>query len=831
MFIVKEVFIKGCIYLGNSGITSLHYTPNERLQFIIGSNGSGKSTLIRMLIPHVPKSTIFTEDGEYKLVVDIDGTEYCLHYKLSPKSFFSFTIDGGRNLNDGGTGSVQKKLIETYIKLDQEVINILLGVERFTTMTPSRRKYWMSRLSPTSVDFIIDAYTKVNEKVRATTSNIQFLQRKILTATETLNGLGDGSEAKDRHRLYTEILDEIFPLKTKVPNVKSLDDMMGEVGNFTDKFIAAIKKVPERITVNGIEISISDKDAISEAYRWASSQYEAVKQTYLNKANELTHIEEHTAIIDKLGSEEKIQEELDLVRKDYNKLVAEFEECYPGKLESFTNVDVETILDTLTAHNKALISDIIAICNRLKPDPNKIYTRDSLASKQEYHTKLLSDKSLLVSEIAKANNLIIGCDNAEHIHCSRCGNKWKHGYSEEEVAIAREQVEYKANHLEIIKDLIDASNDWLELCRSWLEGYSTLHGIANKYPVLMDIMSVILSDRIIRENPNLAYTEILAYVEQLEKVSAINAAKKSISIQEDKLRSIINAKQYGGENLLRRKDLLSEELRQADSDRVYYDGLVATIKSFINSSNLYHECITRLTIMDNELGQYEQLYMEKVNAQVIDFMISELQISLGKVNEELGKRNSLLRTINDLETSMAEEKKDLENYKLLAEGLSPTAGLLAEQLSVSINVIVDGINSVISSLWKSDLYIMPCGIEEGELNYQFPFNSTNSKDVSEGSLGQKDIVDLAFKIMVYHLLNLNQYPLFLDELGCFFDRAHKTTLTKYISESIENGVFSQVFYISHAVEQYLSAGASDINVLCDRNITLPAVYNTNLKLL
>jgi hypothetical protein len=254
------------------------------------------------------------------------------------------------------------------------------------------------------------------------------------------------------------------------------------------------------------------------------------------------------------------------------------------------------------------------------------------------------------------------------------------------------------------------------------------------------------------------------------------------------------------------------------------------LKVFQRYSQQYFSALGELNQINTKVNRHAELYHEKIEAEVVDSLISDLQVTLGRLKEDLDKRNSLTRSINELESSILEEKGYLEHYKLIAEGLGPTGGLLAEQLSVSINAIVEGINLVIGELWKSDLYIIPCGIEEGELTYRFPFNGINSKDVSGGSNGQRDIVDLAFRIMVYQLMGLKQYPLFLDEMGCFFDKAHKTSLTRYISECLEDGTFSQVFYISHAIEQYISAGSSEINVLCERNVTLPSVYNTNLKL-
>lgn len=831
MFVIKEVYIKGCIPFSNVGVTELHYLPNERLQYIIGSNGSGKTTLIKMLIPHVPKSTLFTEEGEYKLVIDVDGSEYVLHYILSPKARFSFTINGGKDLNDGGTGVVQKKLIEQYIRLDQDVINILLGLECFSKMTPSRRKYWMGRLSPTNVDFIVDAFTKVNDKLKTTNSNIQFLQRKILANVETLNSLEDDSDVRSRHNYYIDCLDKLYPLKSKIINIIPLDELAKEVDGISTEFINATKKIPPSIFVNGKVVPIDNKDLIVEAHQWATNQYEISKQSYISKADELTHLEEHTGIIENSSSEEELVTQIRVKSELYNSLVAKLESTYAGVLAQYDGVDVGSILDTLTRNDSALFGDIVGACTRITPDPDNIFNRENYTNKQDYLTNLLSDKALLSSEIANARNIIIGCNNAEHVHCKRCDNKWIPGYDEGEVKRAEELVKHKTEHLNNVLAFIELAQDWIDKYNDWVVQFNILNGILSRYPILSDIMSVILSPRIIRENPKYAHVEMNNYLDKITQIAKIQNINNAILSLKGQLESLVDSKQYGYDNLLKRLDVVKLALEVANADRIKYQSLINVTKLFLSNSDIYIEQTNRLNGIIAKVGNHAALYKERLEAQMVDNLIAEIQIALGKTNEGIKRRDDLVKIIAELENNLQEEKKYLEHYKLLADGLNPTTGILAEQLSVSINAIVDGINTVIGKIWKSDLYIQSCGIEAGELNYQFPFNMVGCKDVSDGSSGQRDIVDLAFKIMVYHLLKLHQFPLFLDELGALFDRSHKIALTRYISDCIENGVFSQVFYISHAVEQYIGAGASDINVLCQKNVALPEVYNTQLTLL
>jgi hypothetical protein len=455
VFIIKEVYLKGYTRLKNNGINELHYTPNERLQFIIGSNGSGKSSLINMLIPHVPTSTVFTDDGIYTLVVERDGKEYRLEYNKSPKPTFSFHIDGGENLNEGGTGTVQKKLIEYYINIEQDIVGVLLGTDRFTSMTPSRRKYWMSRLSPTSVETIISAYTKTNEKIKSTTNNIQFLQKKILQATEALQKLGDDNGTSDKSNLVSELLDKLYPLKSKIANLTPLDVLSDSVDKVATTYIDTTERYIPTIDINGTITHISDSVAIDEAIVYATKEYELAKQSYLIKAEELTHLTDQISTQESMGSLETLNQKLNVERLKYSEIKNLFQRDFNNEsIEDYHGFDAELAKDTLLMNHGALLNEIVYILDNLKSDSDGVITKEVLLDKEKYLEKLFSDKALLESEIAQAKNIIIGCNNAEHISCKRCGNEWKMGYTDEEVTRAKDTIAKKASiltYLEIMK--------------------------------------------------------------------------------------------------------------------------------------------------------------------------------------------------------------------------------------------------------------------------------------------------------------------------------------------------------------------------------------------
>ena len=91
----------------------------------------------------------------------------------------------------------------------------------------------------------------------------------------------------------------------------------------------------------------------------------------------------------------------------------------------------------------------------------------------------------------------------------------------------------------------------------------------------------------------------------------------------------------------------------------------------------------------------------------------------------------------------------------------------------------------------------------------------------------KEVIDLAFKVISMKYLNLESFPLFLDEFGCKLDEAHRKTAHHAMRELMRASNFSQVFIVSHYEESYASLTDCDITVLSDANLTLPATMNVN----
>ena len=118
----------------------------------------------------------------------------------------------------------------------------------------------------------------------------------------------------------------------------------------------------------------------------------------------------------------------------------------------------------------------------------------------------------------------------------------------------------------------------------------------------------------------------------------------------------------------------------------------------------------------------------------------------------------------------------------------------------------------------------------GDLTYRFKVTGGNQirNDISNTSDGQKEVINLAFKLLAYHYCHLEAIPFINDELGKNFDEYHKQASVNYLRELMVEDKFNQFFLISHHATSYTSILDAEVVVLDPNNVVLPEKYNTSI---
>jgi hypothetical protein len=170
--------------------------------------------------------------------------------------------------------------------------------------------------------------------------------------------------------------------------------------------------------------------------------------------------------------------------------------------------------------------------------------------------------------------------------------------------------------------------------------------------------------------------------------------------------------------------------------------------------------------------------------------------------------------------------------------LSPTDGLIAQGLFQFIDAFVAQMNQFIARVWLYPLTLYPCRPSDAdvvELDYKFPLQVGDGPpvaDVQRGSSAMQEIVDLAFKVVAMHHLQLGDGVLVLDEFAAKMDDAHRKAAFHVIGQLTAENDFSQLFIISHYHSVYGSLKNAEVTVLCDRHVTLPAhtIFNRHVTM-
>jgi ABC-type Mn2+/Zn2+ transport system ATPase subunit len=133
--------------------------------------------------------------------------------------------------------------------------------------------------------------------------------------------------------------------------------------------------------------------------------------------------------------------------------------------------------------------------------------------------------------------------------------------------------------------------------------------------------------------------------------------------------------------------------------------------------------------------------------------------------------------------------------------------------------------------------VQDCGVDgEGntELAYKFGLLVQNDDnvvpDIGKGSTGQRDIVDLAFRIEAMNYLKISENQLVLVEIASNMDPGHREASVELIKQLLYQLPFSQMIVVSHDYQQYGALTQAQICVLCARNVVAPAEYNQHVKM-
>lgn len=810
-----------------NNINRIKITPHTRVQSILGTNGSGKSSLLSELTPCPAVAANYSKEGSKVISITNRGNDYLLTSDFKDGQKHSFLLDG-KELNKGGTISVQKELVKQHFNITQEIHDLITGLERFSLMSPSRRREWFTQLCDTNYDYALSVYNKIRERLRDTSGALKLAKKRLVIETSKLTSDEDVSNIQNQ---IDELLKEITILyENRTDESRTLYQIESE----QDKLLSEMKTVSDRLFA---------------AKGHFHNRTIFTQEEYRTEIDLVKHqITETTTRMDMLSTEHaQLKTSLDDFSKTGEASVVELRDkqntLYNQKDEALSkrklSLDVQDSVGSLSAL-ESIYELLVSIFTNIPVNDSGKYSQANLEAAQE---QFLVVKDKLLAAEKKLDNIRHQKEHFDQLRssgeteCPKCNHRWVVGYSQETydklTRVIDEGVTYVGENKKKLEELqitIEENTNYGNLYREFSRCVKTI-------PMLKCFWDHLLTGEHVFKSPAnaLRLTELFKFDLGLEVY--VHGLNEDIEKTQHLIEIAMKASSVDMGNLKTRIDTIETELGILNRQ-------MFMLRGKLTERTLDHQRVSDIQLLDQRIRDYQASVTKGVNDSVralrnelIHQCLNQLQIEVAQKQNILNDMRMQKGIVEDIQNNISTLTLDESALKLIVVSLSPTDGLIAEGLLGFIRTYVRKMNSLIKRTWtyRMEVQDCSCAVDNGaELDYKFPVlvqtADNKTPDVGKCSSGMREIIDLAFKITAMGYLGLSDYPLILDELGATMDVAHKTQVVDLIKYLIEQCSFSQIFIVSHDYSQYGSISNLETCVICPNNVVVPSVYNEHVEI-
>lgn len=793
-------------------IETFTYQVEQKSQIILGTNGSGKSSLMSELSPLPARSKHFYEGGYKEITIEHQGSMYVLRSEWNNKHSY---LKDDVEKNDGHTLSVQRQLVLQDFRLDEKVFSILMGKVNFCGMGVGDRRKWLTDLSDNDYEYVGEVYNRLKTRLLEKAS-----EKK--TVTEMM------------HRESQQVLDDA-----------AIQGLRDEIQDCRDA-VNALMGLKFSVQQDGYQISnlvrmLEDESAVSIGR--LRRQLTALNGTMSQQMGYTEVVEEKERLRDNIQQQEG---QLSILVEQFDEVQKKIEAYSSAPDQEMISHDIQTVenqlarLPALEVENVELVYSVTRgmetdIVNALIELPDNADKRFSKQNLQVIETRLAECQALLLQLKKEQDgyrqilNVQEECKTHHLTECPECHYQWRIGFSQKVYDKAKENLTLSVQEIDQLEKEIED-----------LQGHrGNILNYANQYKYLMTFFRS-------QSHLDYLYERIKEDIVECPQ-RAINRVRETLNILREQL--TVSQLQSDRERLKQSYAQASEtsaqlrEEKKQERDKLEEDifQLTARIKNAKQMLNalthqleVYAQIDKEIQSLKAKLEQFEQLSLEQykflVNKEIESFT-STLMSEMVQYQNTLSGMEQRIETLHGLQEKSEMIQKDIEAVKILEEILSPKGGLIADSLTGFINEILNYITRFVNEVWTYPVEILPVGVDgEEALDYRFKVlidDNQEIDDISEGSSGLQEIINLGFKICVMSYLNFKDYPLYLDEFGSTFDIQHRLNATWIVNNLIGDDMFSNIFMIFHYAESYGAMQNSDIVVMHDGNLSIPGDMQYN----
>lgn len=806
-----RIYLKNYKRIALNGVTELEYTPEKRLQIILGTNGCGKSSLLKELSVIPTSRTDYNKGGYKEVEVSHNKTYYKLISNYDTGSY-SFLLNGDTELNTGHTRSSQINLAYEHFGITPQIQDLMNNTSHFTNMSIAERKYWFSVISDDDHSYGLSVYKELLSRLRDVKGSIKITSSRIADESSKLLKEQDLVNLTQDH---TNLLDELdYLLQNKKQISMSSQDVNKNLEYLykqKDKLLRAIEEIKNRYP------KIGDLDTIelSKSEGVLSSSLSTVKDD-IDKINlSITELQ------DKVGSDNYKASDIKTLTERQSVLKTGIDNI---KKEVSINLDINlpVFIQLWLSNIESLQTSIEALMD-INRDVDTSVTIESITTQIKALSDDNEDKLTSLKQLEERNKLSIEITK-QGITCSNCGKPVIIELGTDDADKYIDEVSGLINNND--KE-IEKLNKVLELVRSRIslqEHISSILSTINSLNVSeelteasRDIIGNIFKLNQIVSRINNDISQIERYIKLKEEYEDNSISLSKTDTEKEKY--VLDIK---NEITNKKEQLLSLFKKQDNLEKEYKE--ILDTKDILRRYNDYKDQYT--DIAKSKIPELESLKKDYENNFRINKEITTLRNNITVLENKIQANSNISAIIKDMETQLSELKESKIVLEAMVKGLSPTEGLIGESISNSMHSLIDTMNSIIARIWSYPLEVQSCILdpEEIDLSYKFPVKVENGfvSDISKTSSSMQEIINLSFRIAVMNKLGLTPYPLYLDEFGSSFDSVHRETAYRAIIDDLLSSTeFSQIFMVSHFIGDYGSIYHADMNVIGSTNIELP----------
>lgn len=820
---IKSIELIGFKRFALSEHERFYYEPQHRVQLLLGTNGSGKTSLMHELSPMPSLRSDFKPGGSKTIILEKGSSEYILKSTFKTTGSHSFICDGVE-LNEGGTGQVQKDLVLQHFGITQETHEILIGVRRFCTMSVLERRQWFTRVSNIDFDYAVKMYNSYRNQLKDIESILKYQQSTLLVESSKI------LDENDLEKLNTDIA---FMKEYSEYLIKEREASTGHLRVSDPDNI----RLDEILTASGREHRMLLKRLAEIGNTHDPELYpEVLKQEELEEARLQARFKEIGLLIEKNQSTLKTAESLgkEVVDNLYTSQI---------NLEQEIQILSQTLrwFHSESSHEELLqvldltYDSLFEVLQNLDTNETKRYSFT-------HHEELLSRKSVLIEQMSElTNKLAVSVrykDRMEHlkthdgISCPKCEHHWLPGYDEQQYLRCLEFIKKTEAEIATQSDKIDQVTKDIEASQRYFELYKSFNRIKVKMTMLAPIWTKVEETKVILSDPK----KILDWIDEARYDIPI---LRNISVLKSKLRDVKEMVYFNEKSSLTGINQLQQQIdehlvlfTELQSQLFHIDSNIKRIRLRIEIHkrlNKLQDTIALALDKKHDITLYEIARLRYVKLQDL---IREVQVMLG--NMEQRKIASVTQTslVDQLKSQIQASliKKDMLTA-MVAE-MSPKDGLIAKSMTGFINTFVQQMNAVIAKIWNYPFELLPINDDDEaiDLNYRFEvivMDREKIPDITKCSAGMQEIIDLAFKLISMNYLQISTMPIYLDEFGKSMDHIHRSMAFDMVMQSMTYANYTQIFMVSHYDAAYGGLANADVVVLDSQNVVIPPGMEVN----